>query len=423
MLDSLAPYGRRLWEKRGLLAAFAVATLFYVTIGGLDPRWALVALTAALLVAALAPADPAVDMGVGTRRDAARQPGTRGERRLALPINLLDGLQDAALVVDGTLTIVAGNAAAHALVPVSSGRSLITWTRAPEVQAAVQDALKTGTLQRCSFRLNLPVERYMDVCAVPSASGAGDENVLVLITLRDLTDQEQLTRMRADFVANASHELRTPLASLRGFIETLQGAAKDDPGARARFLAIMQGQAERMSRLIDDLLSLSRIEMREHVPPTGSVDVAALIAEAARGLAPLADEAGIAIRLSPAIKPAVVTGDRDELIQVFQNLIQNAIKYGRKGGRVDVAVEHTGSRVVASIADDGIGIAPEHVPRLVERFYRVSAKDSKERGGTGLGLAIVKHIVNRHRGELRIASELGKGSVFTIVLPAAPARS
>jgi len=174
-----------------------------------------------------------------------------------------------------------------------------------------------------------------------------------------------------------------------------------------------------MSRLIDDLLSLSRIEMREHVLPTARVDIAAVARDSAMALRSAATAAGLTIEERDTAAPVQVTGERDELMQVAQNLIQNAVKYGRQGGRVTVSVRREGARVALEVADDGIGIAAEHIPRLTERFYRVSAKESKERGGTGLGLAIVKHIVNRHRGELRIASTPGHGSTFTVLLPAA----
>jgi two-component system phosphate regulon sensor histidine kinase PhoR len=233
--------------------------------------------------------------------------------------------------------------------------------------------------------------------------------------------------MRADFVANASHELRTPLASLKGFVETLQGAAKDDPAARERFLEVMREQTARMSRLVDDLLSLSRVEMREHLPLPARVDLEDALAHVVQVLQPLAAQAGASLELARLGRPALVRGDRDEIVQVFQNLIQNAIKYGKQGGQVRIAIGEepaAGSRparFTASVADDGPGIAPEHLPRLTERFYRVDAAASRERGGTGLGLAIVKHILNRHRGELLIRSRVGEGSTFTVTLPAAEA--
>ena len=248
----------------------------------------------------------------------------------------------------------------------------------------------------------------------------------MLVQFRDLSEQDRLTRLRTDFIANASHELRTPLASIKGFIETLQGPASADATARRKFLGIMEAQAARMTRILDDLLSLSRIEMREHLPPSDIFDVVSILRATVEGLEPIAREARITLEFGVAVGAAQVRGDRDELVQVFQNLIQNAIKYGHEGGRVDVTlVSHPAQsgqppKIDIAVADDGPGIAEVHLPRLTERFYRVDTATSRERGGTGLGLAIVKHILNRHRGELNVASEPGKGSTFTVVLDAVP---
>jgi len=237
--------------------------------------------------------------------------------------------------------------------------------------------------------------------------------------------------MRADFIANASHELRTPLTSLLGFIETLQGAAREDTQARDRFLGVMREQAERMSRLVKDLLSLSRIELQEHTPPRGSVDAGALLHSVAQTLEPQAAAKRMRIVFDLQDTQAVA-GDADDLAQVFQNLVDNAVKYGREGSEIRIATRHAtkGSGaarrlgrpgVVISVADQSEGIASEYLPRLTERFYRVDAARSRTLGGTGLGLAIVKHILNRHRGVLEIDSTLGEGSVFTVFLPLAPA--
>ena len=244
---------------------------------------------------------------------------------------------------------------------------------------------------------------------------------VILVTFRDRTSEAQLDQMRSDFVANASHELRTPLASLKGFIETLQGPARDDPAAREQFLDIMQQEASRMSRLIDDLLSLSRIEMRVHVPPRDRVDLSAVVREVSELLTPTAERLGQSIAVSVPPGVVVMRGERDELVQVVQNLVQNAIKYGKTGGHVSLRLTHDHDRVRLIVSDDGIGIAKQHIPRLTERFYRVSAKDSRERGGTGLGLAIVKHIVNRHRGHMDITSTLGQGTAVALSFSAAQA--
>jgi two-component system phosphate regulon sensor histidine kinase PhoR len=236
---------------------------------------------------------------------------------------------------------------------------------------------------------------------------------------------------RSDFIAHASHELRTPLAALSGFIDTLRGHARDDEEAREKFLDIMSGEANRMRRLIDDLLSLTRIEQNEHVPPVDEVDIHGVLSEAAAALQGLAslDKVTLSIEQQNDLPP--VLGDRDELVQLFQNLMHNAIKYGRPQGNVRVTFSphpeesavpgrrHGAESFVAvAVRDEGEGIPREAIPRLTERFYRVDVRRSRERGGTGLGLAIVKHIVNRHHGRLLIDSQPGEGSTFTVLLPA-----
>ena len=239
----------------------------------------------------------------------------------------------------------------------------------------------------------------------------------MLVQLKDLTREQQVERMRADFVANASHELRTPLASLSGFIETLLGAAKNDQTARERFLVLMRTQAERMKRLIDDLLSLSRIEMNVHLKPQGTVDLAEIARHVADIMSGMAKEENCELKLDLPQK-LMVTGDRDELVQVAQNLVENALKYASAGKVIDIKGRSVDGQMELTVTDRGPGIAEEHIPRLTERFYRVSVQESRSRGGTGLGLAIVKHILNRHRGKLIVASQLGHGSSFTIRLPA-----
>ena len=245
----------------------------------------------------------------------------------------------------------------------------------------------------------------------------------ILLFFRDLTPAWRIERMRADFVANASHELRTPLASILGFIETLQGPARNDAAARERFLDIMRDQAKRMTRLIDDLLSLARIEMRAHLPVTTAVDLNAVVTQVCRALEPLAQERSVTIAISGSEPPLRVLGDRDELVRVAENVIENAIKYGESGQKVEIelrqldAIEGRMQAVELSVRDYGPGIASEHLPRLTERFYRVDPTASRQQGGTGLGLAIVKHIVNRHGGRLAIESERGRGTIVRIILP------
>jgi two-component system phosphate regulon sensor histidine kinase PhoR len=260
----------------------------------------------------------------------------------------------------------------------------------------------------------------------------------VLIALKDASAERRLERLRSDFIANVSHELKTPIATLMGFIETLRGPAKGDLDAHERFLGIMQEQAGRMSRLVADLLSLSRIELNEHARPSGGVDLSEIIGRVANALSLRAAERNMKIEL-PAAPMGHTIGDGEELTQVFQNLIDNAIKYGRPGTSITVSATHIAeigeirahlpglrrakAMIAVAVADRGEGIGREHIPRLTERFYRVDTARSRDLGGTGLGLAIVKHIVNRHRGSLEIESVPGEGSVFTVYLPAEEAAS
>jgi two-component system, OmpR family, phosphate regulon sensor histidine kinase PhoR len=241
------------------------------------------------------------------------------------------------------------------------------------------------------------------------------------MTFHDQTPLRRVEEMRADFVANASHELRTPLAALSGFIETLQGLARDDAKARQRFLAIMQEQAKRMARLIDDLLSLSRIELNAHRRPDTPVDLVPIVRQVVDGLETLARDRGVTVHIDAA-NALPILGDHDELVRIFENLVENALKYGAAGRRVDIKIGPGASaeaEAQVSVRDYGPGIAPEHLPRLTERFYRVDVTESRAQGGTGLGLALVKHILNRHRGRLLIESVPGAGAKFTVHLPTA----
>jgi two-component system phosphate regulon sensor histidine kinase PhoR len=273
---------------------------------------------------------------------------------------------------------------------------------------------------------------------------ASDGVRMAVLAFRDETELRRVERTRVDFLANASHELRTPLASLSGFIETLRGHAREDEGARERFLGIMQAQAERMSRLIDDLMSLSRIELNEHVAPDNEVDLSLAVMDAVDAAAPLARSRGVKLDPRLAARGAArITGDRDQIVQVAQNLIDNALKYSREGTAIRIDVEAgltamqaaAGDRTAAArlslltpdhtaetyavlrVRDEGAGMAREHLPRLTERFYRVEGQKSGEREGTGLGLAIVKHIANRHRGGLVVESAEGQGTTFTAYFP------
>ncbi|MGI1661870.1 sensor histidine kinase [Palleronia sp. KMU-117] len=309
--------------------------------------------------------------------------------------------------------------------PSLTGRHYITGLRQPALLDAVETALRLGRPAEAIF-LSSEASREMTwrATAAPVRLELGGQGVLV--TFLDTTPMREADQMRRDFVANVSHELRTPLTALLGFIETLKGAARDDAAARERFLGIMEREAERMNRLVKDLLSLSRVEEAERMRPTDPVDITALVASVALTLAPMARTQDVTLRVEGLPEPVDVPGDEDQLLQVLTNLLENAIKYSGAGASVTVSLARSDHDVVLrapsvtiSVVDTGEGIDPVHIPRLTERFYRVDSHRSRELGGTGLGLAIVKHIVNRHRGRMRIESEPGKGSAFTVILPLA----
>lgn len=344
---------------------------------------------------------------------------------------IVDGLPDALISVDRHRRIVRTNLAAALLLGSSGGpeRDVSAVLRQPQLLAAIDGLLEIGPdgnfarPDHGSVELVLAGPPELDVVAhlrrLPRAAADGS---LALIVLHDTTALRRAERMRADFVANASHELKTPIAGLAGFIETLRGPAREDTAARERFLGIMAEQADRMRRLVDDLLMLSRIEQHEHARPAAAVDLGPALRSVLDLLQLKASARKVKIELDlPSDLPSAI-GDRDELIIVFQNLIDNAVKYSRPATVVLVQARPSGKdRVAIAVKDEGDGIPAAHLPRLTERFYRVDTARSRQLGGTGLGLAIVKHIVNRHRGRLDIQSTPGKGSAFTVTLPASAA--
>ena len=363
-----------------------------------------------------------------------------GALRIASAANeaILEAIPEPLILVDRERRVARANAAARALLGDSvAGRDLDAVLRYPDVLEAAEEYLAGApSVGMVEIAWPGPPERHFAVrlARLPGTQGS-DQDPAILLVLHDVTTLKRAERMRADFVANVSHELRTPLSALLGFTETLQGAARDDQPARERFLGIMHEQAQRMTRLVRDLLSLSRIEELEHTPPTERVEIGRVLGSVidTLGLQAKAKSATVEVDVAADIVPVI--GDGDQLAQVFQNLIDNALKYGRPGGTVRIVGrvsataplrvigQHRGAGstrwVSVVIADDGEGISREHLPRLTERFYRVDAARSRQLGGTGLGLAIVKHILNRHRGGVAITSEPGKGSVFTVWLPAA----
>ncbi|MGA9457252.1 MAG: ATP-binding protein [Pseudolabrys sp.] len=338
---------------------------------------------------------------------------------------LIDGLPEAAIVLDREGRVIAFNEMAISIAPaLRRGEPALIALRMPELVDAIRRAIRRHEPQRVEFFERVPLDRWFEAFVTPVTLtlGAGGTADILVMTFNDLTPLRRVEEMRADFIANASHELRTPLAALLGFIETLQGPAKDDPVARDKFLGIMQGQATRMARLIDDLLSLSRIELNAHLQPSTPVDLAPIVRQVVDGLQMLARDRGVEIKVALSPDTLTVLGDRDELIRALENLIENALKYGAAGKRVDVTVGRAQTRAGlpeahVSVRDYGPGISPEHLPRLTERFYRVDVADSRAQGGTGLGLALVKHVLNRHGGRLTIESTPGAGATFTMHIP------
>ncbi|MBN9136574.1 phosphate regulon sensor histidine kinase PhoR [Phyllobacterium sp.] len=322
-------------------------------------------------------------------------------------------LPDPLIIFDHEGTILYVNPAANgAFGPLARGGTLLLHFRAPEMQTLVQSVMSDAQAGSIDYSERVPVERWYRATVLRLDQGGSDRQYL--LSFRDLTEAHRLERMRSDFIANASHELRTPLASLSGFIETLRGPARNDAVARDNFLEIMQKQAERMARLIDDLLSLSRIEMKAHIAVKDQVDLTIVLNHVVDTLRPLATNLDIEIERHIDPGPVMVLGDRDELTQVFQNLLENACKYGQSGKKVVVELKNNGEGIKATIQDFGPGIPEEHIPRLTERFYRVNIETSRAQKGTGLGLAIVKHILTRHRARLVVRSRVGEGSSFTV---------
>ncbi|HTP78522.1 MAG TPA: ATP-binding protein [Rhizomicrobium sp.] len=391
--------GRALWITAGVLAVFALLVSYIAREGRLFLREQRVELSKS---------------AEGFLTPLARE--------------VLGHLPDPLMLIDEGGRVLFANSAMYTVIGVGPEKKHISLLlRTPSVLTAVEHTTASGESQSFEFTVPVPVERTYQAYVARMNS----QPPVTSLLLHDLTAIKRTEQMRADFVANASHELRTPLAAVSGFIDTLKGHARDDAEARDRFLDIMSVEAGRMRRLIEDLLSLTRIELNEHVRPSGSVSLEAVISEATAALTPLAqiDDISLEVSAAPALPP--VTGERDELIQLFQNLIHNAIKYGKAGGHVWITLANasaqggrgTVSMVSTTIKDDGEGIPSDAIPRLTERFYRVDVKRSREKGGTGLGLAIVKHIVSRHQGRLTIESRAGEGSTFTVLLPSAAADS
>ena len=339
-------------------------------------------------------------------------------------ITILNALTEPVFLVNAGRQITHANEAAETLFGGGlAGRNLVHAIRHPDALDSVEEVLRGKTRSEAVITMPGPVRTTYKVSVVRLDDDKDFEGSAVL-GLHDISHVLEAEQMRSDFVANVSHELRSPLSALSGGIETLQGAARNDPEAQVRFLEIMEREAARMNRLIDDLLSLSSVEVNERVRPSGQISLLTIVERAIAALETQSKAAKKPIRLEVAEPGCIVLGDEDELTQVFHNLIDNALKYSRENTEVTVSVgarENVtglpGTAATVAVTDQGDGIQAEHIPRLTERFYRVDTSRSREKGGTGLGLAIVKHILNRHRGRLLIDSEKEVGSTFTVCLP------
>jgi two-component system phosphate regulon sensor histidine kinase PhoR len=412
-----SPWPDRLRHSAIILLAAALSLAVVVVLGELSMIRA-IAIFACISAAALVPWR--LHNATASREDVR---GVNPVESAAVAA-VVAGMPDPAVLLDRAGRVIHLNAAAAQLAPALRKNELAQFAlRSPEIITALREAIATTEPRRTTYLDHVPVDRWMELVIVPISVPTlfGGTDKCMLMTFHDQTPLRRVEEMRADFVANASHELRTPLAALSGFIDTLQGPARDDPKARERFLGIMHIQATRMARLIDDLLSLSRVELSAHVRPDTLVDIVPIIRQVVDGLEPLARERQVMIGVDLP-ETAWIAGDREELLRLFENLVENALKYGASGGKVIVSMTAAMSgegqpEARVMVRDFGPGIAPEHLPRLTERFYRVDVGDSRAQGGTGLGLSLVKHIVNRHRGRLLIESVLKNGATFTACFP------
>jgi two-component system, OmpR family, phosphate regulon sensor histidine kinase PhoR len=416
--ESRAPFAAARWRGARLVILAAAIVFAGLAIAGTLPAGYAVAGFAIVAAAA------ALALRSGKDDDRLARPVAISERGDDFLRAVIAGLPDPVVALDRDSRVLALNERARAIAPaLRQGEPVSFALRVPELIEAIGRATQ-GEEQRVSYFERVPIDRWFETIVMPVKRDPNASRPdLVLMTFHDLTPLRRVEEMRADFVANASHELRTPLAALLGFIETLQGSAREDAKARARFLTIMQEQARRMARLIDDLLSLSRIELNAHRRPDTPVDLVPIVRQVVDGLETLARDRGVTVNIEAA-DALPVLGDHDELVRIFENLVENALKYGAAGKRVDIklgpgtSADGEGEAQV-SVRDYGPGIAPEHMPRLTERFYRVDVTESRAQGGTGLGLALVKHILNRHRGRLTIESAPGAGAAFTVHIPTA----
>ena len=417
-MEEQTPWTGKLMARIGrqsfvLFVALAIAVIAFTA--GMN-GWGVLGLLLIMVIAILCSSPPRASVQPPVTADTIEEPIVRS--LLPEVSATLSALDIPVMVIASDASVLFQNRAAEkAFGEVLIGAHISARLRSPGILDMVRETIVTNAPNQIEHSERLPSERVYLVRSSPIELGseAGNGERLFMLAFRDISEVRRLDRMRSDFVANASHELRTPLASLRGFIETIQGPAKNDFKAQERFLGIMFDQTTRMSRLVDDLLSLSRLELKSHIAPDEKVDLVPLLGHVRDALLPLARDVGVDIALHLPEGKAEVSGDRDELVQVFENLMENACKYGQEGKSVDVFLKNApNTPVEVTVVDKGPGIPAEHVPRLTERFYRVNIEDSRSKKGTGLGLAIVKHILTRHRARLIVKSEVGKGTSFTV---------
>lgn len=324
--------------------------------------------------------------------------------------SIVNALPDPAFFVRQDFIIACANPPAEKLFDTQlKGELFARILRQPEAKGCLVAAYDSGELETCELTLRVPSNRvYKGSAAIV------EDNIL--FSLQDISAKLNAEKSRSTFVANVSHELRSPLTALAGVVETLQGPARNDEKARDRFLRLMQGETERMTRLVGDLLSLSKLESKEHLLPVDRVDLQRTIKRVIAVLSESAPGHKGRVKFESSETDIFIAGDRDELTEVFQNLIENALKYSPPDSPVDIEmiIDAVDSKVSVKIKDQGDGIAKEHLPRLTERFYRVDKGRSRKMGGTGLGLAITKHILSRHRARLTFDSELGQGTEVSV---------
>lgn len=404
---------------RMLLLVCGVGLSYFWLAGKLSGWEAIIASVVLLLVALVTPAG----------RDETIAPAP--EQNLTDPladtslVHIVDAMADPCFLLDHRGVLDHKNAVADDIFPHLKTGDLLTLTfRHPQFVQTLDEVISTGKPAQLTFMDRFPSERWYKARISPVAGANEDASIptksKILVLMNELTEQKRAEQMRADFVANASHELRTPLTAVIGYLDTLMGPAKTDREAHKKFMPIMRAQAERMSNLVDDLLSLSRIELKEHVQPRDRVNLLTTLEEVSELLRPIADRHDNEFVINNLLEDSLVTGERIELVQVFENLLDNALKYGEPGTKVTIEIapaKSVNQKVAVRITNKGTPISAEHLPRLTERFYRVDVESSRAKKGTGLGLAIAKHIITRHRGNLSITSDSKSGTTVSVELP------